>query len=466
MIHLSKRAFLRSAAATTLFGGAAMTNALNRFTANAADTQGYKALVCIFLRGGLDCHDTVLPFDQSSYNDLQDVRRDFIGNRNDRALSNLLELNVANQSAFGNRRFALPAEMAPLHNLFENGNASIIANVGPLLRPTDRAAFDADRDSIAPARLFSHNDQQSTWASSAPEGATTGWGGRFADAALNSNANENTTFTAISTSGNDVFLSGDVASSFRVERGGALEVEELNRGRLLGSGRDSDEIRPLLEAHFANRGIESDNLFEQDIISTARNALDNNKLYNEGIETATPLAAQIPDTGLGRQLQTVADTIQIRNQLNVNRQVFLTSMGGFDSHNSQASELPGRQGIIAGAIAGFYEAMVELGVENDVTLFTISDFGRTLTINGDGTDHGWGGHHFVVGGGVDGGKIFGEMPPYTLDHNQDAGRGRLIPTTAVEQYAATLGRWFGLNDTELNQALPNLGSFSGPVAFL
>ncbi len=465
MIHTSRRAFMRSAVATSLFSGASMTNALGAFSASAADTTGYKALVCVFFRGGLDCHDTVLPYDQAEYDRLAEIRQSMFNNYPSRARSALLPLDALNPAAQSGRQFALPPQLAPLHALFEQQRASIVANVGPLLRPLTRDEFDNNR-SLAPGNLFSHNDQQSTWVAFQGEGARLGWGGRFADAVLTSGANQGSPFTALSASGQDVFLAGELAQQYQIGSGGVPEIRELDNERFLGSGRNSDIALDLLNQHFRSAGADRANLFERDVVDRYRRSIDGNRLFNQSRDNVMPLTTTFPDDRLGGQLRAVADTIATRSFLNINRQIFLVSLGGFDSHSNQAGSLPERQADFAAAIAAFYNATLELGVENQVTLFTASDFGRTLRVNGDGTDHGWGGHHFVVGGAVDGGKIFGEMPPTDLDHDQDSGNGRLIPTTSVEQYAASLGRWFGLNDGELAAALPGLGNFTAPPAFV
>ncbi|MEO1323872.1 MAG: DUF1501 domain-containing protein, partial [Pseudomonadota bacterium] len=179
-----------------------------------------------------------------------------------------------------------------------------------------------------------------------------------------------------------------------------------------------------------------------------------------------PFNTAFPGNFLGQQLQAVANTIAIRNSLLVTRQVFFVAIGGFDTHSNQVNDLPGLQSEIDGGVVAFYQAMQELGLGSDVTLFTASDFGRTLAINGDGTDHGWGSHHFVIGDAVQGGQIYGDMPPYEIGHDQDAGNGRLIPTTSVEQFAEPLGRWFGLNNSEIAAALPNLSNFAAGPAFV
>jgi uncharacterized protein (DUF1501 family) len=298
------------------------------------------------------------------------------------------------------------------------------------------------------------------------EGERFGWGGRFADAAIASNANLQSIFTAISVSGNDVFLAGERAVQYQIGTGGAATIREMEQRNLLGNARNSVEAQAIIDAHYRGDGTTRTNLFERDIVTINRRAIEANALYNEAVETAAPLGTAFPETGLGGQLARIAATINIRNALSANRQVFFASIGGFDSHSGQANSLPARQREIDGAIAAFQAAMNEMGIQNDVTLFTASDFGRTLVVNGDGTDHGWGSHQFVVGGAVNGQRIFGDMPPPVADHSQDSGNGRLIPTTSIEQMAAPLGRWFGLNDTELATAFPRLNAFAAPPLIL
>ncbi len=462
----SRRNFLRGAGALPLLASGGIAATLSNFAAHAIDVTGYKALVCVFLKGGLDNHDTIIPFDTASYNRYAEIREDLVDDTPTRERNLLLELNPVNGAAFGSRRFALPPELGQLHALFESGAAAIVGNVGPLVEPTTQTQF-RERSVSLPPRLFSHNDQQSTWMALSPEGARIGWGGQFADRAILANANATPAFTAVATGSTDVFLAGEIAQQYRNQLGGPASFRELEQSRLLGEGRRSEIAPDLLREHFRAQSGARSNLFEQDIAAISQRSVDVNEQYVSALETTAPVATTFPDTRLGRQLAAVAETIALRSQLGISRQVFFVTIGGFDTHSGQAGRLPGLQIQIAEAIAAFYNATIELGVRDSVTTFTASDFGRTLNINGDGTDHGWGAHHFVVGGAVDGQTIFGDLPVSDFDHAQDAGNGRLIPTTSVEQYAASLGRWFGLNDTELMQILPGLQNFpSGPPPFV
>lgn len=457
----SRRDFLKTATALSLGGASSFGLDLARFNAFAADTSGYKALVCIFMFGGMDGHDTVIPFDTTNYNQFANIREalfdeyENLPGGSTRARDRLLPLNLGNAGSFSGRQFALPEELQPLHELIDQGNGAIVSNVGPLVAPMNRTQFE-NGTVPRPPRLFSHNDQQSVWMSSQPEGASFGWGGRIADMALASSANSNSTFTAVSAAGNSVFLSGEIVGQYEVGRNGPDEIRGVGDNELYGSSALPD----LLEAHLRAEGDSLPNILRRDFVNVVDRSIDANRTLRESFQTAAPFSTVFPSTGLAKQLQVVAQTISLRNTLGVGRQVFFVSMGGFDSHSNQANSLPSRHAELAGGMRAFYDAMTELGINNDVTAFTASDFGRTLTVNRDGTDHGWGGHHFVIGGGVDGNRMLGDFPEPVLGHDLDTNNGRLIPSTSVDQYAATLGRWFGLNDSELVDALPGLTNFS------
>ncbi|MEO1271040.1 MAG: DUF1501 domain-containing protein [Myxococcota bacterium] len=419
----------------------------------------YRALVCLFFLGGLDNYDTIIPYDGNSYNRWSSIRASMLAsNEGYRARNTLLPLDV---SGFEGRQFALPAEMSGLHGLYTSGKAAIIGNVGPLLEPVTRASFEANTARLPP-RLFSHNDQQSTWVSGSPEGgAQYGWGGLFADAAMMNNTAVE--FSTITTGGSNLFVTGQQVSPYQITArggsrrnlfitsrpGGGEEDEESFVDRLAGQPAS---VRERIEARFqATPG--SSNVILGDMDTSVRAATRSNARYAQSSSSAVPLQTVFPG-GLGANLRAVANAIAIREQLGVCRQIFMVGLGGFDTHSFQARALPGLQTQISESITAFQAAMEELGVSNQVTLFTASDFGRTLSVNGDGTDHGWGGHSFVVGGAVNGGTIYGQLPVADFGHELDAGNGRLIPSTPVDTFAATLGRWFGLNDGELATALP------------
>jgi uncharacterized protein (DUF1501 family) len=463
MSAVTRREILRTASLLGAYGAAPFAMNLLPFNALAASTNGYKALVCIFLFGGMDCHDTVLPFDDASYNAYASLRRTLMNEYNglaggsSRTQARLLALNPSNASAFGGRQFALGEALAPIHQLFNSGQAAIVGNVGPLIEPLNRAQWRSG--GARPDRLFSHNDQQSTWMAAAPEGARFGWGGRLADMAIASRANANASFTAVSVSGNTVYLNGQEATGFSLGRNGPVQIRAIDRPGLYNSQALPGQIADLVQ-DAANARI---NLFERDVATIHRRSIALNRDLEAALSAQGAFASPFPQTDLGEQMEAVARMISARSTLGVSRQIFFVSTGGFDTHSNQAPTLTNLHTRIAGAMRAFYDATVELGVQNDVTAFTASDFGRTLAVNGDGTDHGWGGHHFVIGGAVNGNRILGDIPPPVVDHSQDSGSGRLIPNVSVEQFAASLAAWFGLTNSEIQAALPNIGNFSGPI---
>lgn len=457
-MKLNRRHFLRSAAASSL-SVAGLTGVPGTLTAHAADTDGYKALVCVFLFGGLDGHDLLLPYDQPSYESFSDVRQTLLDRYSGaRSRDNLLPLDPQNGSIFGSRQFALPPEMPQLKSLFDQGRASFVGNVGPLIEPVTADGFASGAAKL-PSRLFSHNDQQSTWQASAPEGAQLGWGGLFADAVLAAGANSGgPTFTTLSTAGVGPFLTGRIASPYQVSVSGSAGIRVLETFDVGSSGAARDFLE-LAKDRFRAEGFAGNNILARDMATKFREGIDANSDFDAARSNVVPLATSFPETSLGSQLQAVAETISIRNSLSASRQIFFVATGGFDTHSNQADDLPGLLGQIDGALGAFDAAMRELGLSDRVTTFTASDFGRTLTVNGDGTDHGWGGHHIVMGGAVRGQNILGVIPDAVLGHDFDAGGGRLIPSLAVEQFAEPLGRWWGLDDGEIAAALPNLRNF-------
>ncbi len=346
--------------------------------------------------------------------------------------------------------------MAEMATLFNSGKAAVQLNVGPLVVPLTRAQYNsADRTTYPlPPKLFSHNDQQSVWQSSSPEGSTVGWGGRIGDLAMGANANS--LFTCISATGNAVFLSGRQALSYQVSTSGAVPINGI-KSAVFGSTAVRDALGRIAQQPRAHA------LENEYAKVVARSVSAEQQITGAlGSTLATGFVAGNP---LADQLKIVARLIAARSALGARRQVFFVSLGGFDLHDNLIAQQPTVLGRISNAMASFYNATVELGVADQVTAFTASDFGRTLASNGDGSDHGWGSHHFVVGGAVKGQAFYGTAPPVSVGNTSAAqdqwhvGQGRLLPTTSVDQYAATLARWFGVPADALGGLLPNLRRF-------
>jgi uncharacterized protein (DUF1501 family) len=465
MTYYNRRRFLRSTAALGFGATTGLFSTLAAQSANAMDVSGYKALVCLFFKGGMDGFDTLFPHDQESYDAFKALRPnlfDLYDSENSQSSRNRDNLTLLGTGVdTGSRSFALSPQMAGMKELYDAGDMAVIGNVGPLIEPTTRDSMENGGVRL-PKNLFSHNDQQSTWMSFGLEGRRDGWGAGFAKKAIEADPNNTPAFTAITASNSDIFLRGTNTSQF-LARSGQTELPIIRDRWRLGPAQNSEAARDILRRHFASQDGSSNNLLMRDVAQSNRKGRENGLLYAQAANNSMPLATEFPNTNLGRQMKTIAETISFRGDLQVNRQVFYASIGGFDTHDNQATKLPGLHQQISDALTAFQTAMTELGTLNDVTTFTAADFGRSITGNGNGSDHGWGSHHFVIGGAVKGGQVLGDIPPYDLTNaSYTEDRGRLIPTTSVDQYAASLGQWFGLNPTDLNDVLPHWQNFDTP----
>ena len=438
----SRRAFLQRASALSLAGSAApwALNLAAMGEAAAATAADYKALVCVFLYGGNDYGNTLVPYDNARYAAYQAMRPN-LAYAQAALTPTVLTPGVALP---GGIEFALAPELSPLLPLFQAGRMGVLLNVGTLLQPTTKAQYTANAVPLPP-KLFSHNDQQSVWQSSNPEGATSGWGGRMGD--LLESGNGSASFTCVNVSGNAVFLSGRQAVQYQVSTSGPVALSASKS--LFGSTACATELQRLITAQSAN-------LFENEYTKVMARSLGAGAQLATALAGGKTLATVFPSgNSLADQLKLVARMISSANEIGAKRQVFFVSLGGFDNHDGLATIHPTLLATLADALAAFYAATVELGVPSQVTAFTASDFGRTLTGN-DGSDHGWGSMHFMLGGAVNGGRYYGSAPVVANNGPDDVGQGRLLPSTSVDQYAATLGKWFGISDTDLLTVLPNL----------
>lgn len=472
----SRRAFLKRSGQLALTG-TALPLALNLAAMGEAaafnSTSGdYKALVCVFLYGGNDYGNTVVPYDNANYDLYSTIRGGGAGRSaggialaQSALTPTLLNPSAVPTDALGSttRQFALNPGMTALANLFNSGQAAVQLNVGPLVKPLTRDQYNSSNRVLypRPPQLFSHNDQQSIWQSSSPEGSTIGWGGNMGDLALS--VNPTATFTCMSVTGNAVFLSGDTALQYQVSTNGAIKVNSAASGATVyGSSAVGSAMRSLL---MQTRG----HVLENEYNKVSTRALNAEALVTQAL-TLTPPNATFGTDSLAQQLKMVARLIKGRSTLGARRQVFLVSQGGFDLHDNLIRDHSGLLAKVSDAMAAFYAATVDMGLQNQVTSFTASDFGRTLASNGDGSDHGWGSHHFVVGGAVNGQKFYGTAPPistsdaktggaYNPENQWHVGQGRLLPSTSVDQYAATMAKWFGVDPSEMSGVLPNSVNF-------
>ncbi len=433
--------------------------------AAAFDATDYKALVCVFLYGGNDYANTLIPYDIPNY-DLYSAIRGGGANRttggiaigrDDLTATALTPISA--QTLTDDLQYALAPSLSGLKSLFEAGKLAVQLNVGPLIVPLTLAQYESPNRTLypLPPKLFSHNDQQSTWQSLSSEGSTIGWGGRLGDLAMSNNGDA--LLTCISAAGNAVFVAGSDALQYQISPAGAIKVNALQ-----SSPYGLDSVRDAMSTLITQSSSHS---LEDAYAAVTRRSIQLEGSVNaalDGVTLSTPFPAADPPNPLASQLKIVARLIGARNAFGVKRQVFFVSLGGFDNHNSLMKDHPGLMSRVNNAMSAFYQATVELGIAGNVTTFTASDFGRTLTSNSDGSDHGWGSHHFIMGGAVNGGRFYGTAPHVSTSSDDQVGQGRLLPSTAVDQFAATLARWFGVSAGELPGILPNIGSFPSAIA--
>lgn len=451
-----RRTFIRQAccAAVGATGMLSTLAQLRAIGASAADSLGagpdatgdYKALVCLFLQGGNDTNNVIIPSDTAGYNSYAAARTILALPQ-----SQLLPITPAKYS--DGRSWSLHPSIPELQTLFGQGRLAILANTGTLVQPTTLAQYQSGVG--LPPQLFSHIDQQTQWQSSVPDKPfTTGWGGRLADL-LNSLNTNNQISMSISLTGNNSFQVGQAVAQYAVSPNGAIVLTGSNGTATSQSGVRYKAQTDLLSAQEAS-------LFQSAFGGLTAKSISDSSVLTSALGSAATLKTVFPATSTGAQLNMIARLISAGPSLGLRRQVFFAQLGGWDLHASEMTDHPGLLSEISQALNAFYASTVELGVQNQVTTFTASDFSRTYNTNGDGSDHGWGSHHFILGGAVNGGDIYGRMPTFAINGPDDTGRGRWIPTTSVDEYSGTLAKWFGVSTTDMKTVLPNIGRFAKP----
>lgn len=441
MAAINRRQFLKAsgvgaAAAFAACPGAAFAQGIG----TSAPFDDYKALVCVFLFGGNDSFNLLVPRSNAEYNVYAASRQNLAIPQAD-----LLPITPATPDG---AQYGLHPSMSGLKRLFDENRVALVSNLGPLIEPTTRDQY-FNQSVALPPQLFSHNDQQDQWHSLKGTGVSkTGWAGRIGDMIQLNVANQ-LMATNASLFGSSLFQSADDSIAYVMGPGGPITFD--------GFGDTS----PFIEQRQAFENIIGANyasIYERGFAEVQQRAVAAADLVSDAIANAPVRNTVFPASQLGQQLQTISRLIDVRADLQMERQIFFVAAGGFDSHDDQNQNQPGLLGGIADAITAFYDATVEMGVSDAITTFTQSDFGRTLSSNGDGTDHAWGGNQFVVGGAVRG-DMYGTYPLLQIGGNDDVGGGRMIPTTSADQYAATLARWFGIPDVDLDAVAPNIGNF-------
>ena len=451
MLIRSRREFLRDTVRTAAaLGATSMLSKFGAMNALAAPTSGgYQALVCIFLSGGNDGHNTVIPISTAQQNYSL-----YAQGRQGLALAQGSLLPIAN----GNDVYGLHPSMPEMQQLYNQGTMAVLANVGNLVQPLNRDAYMTNNLAIVPSALFSHSDQSSQWQSAIPNGiASSGWGGRITD--LMQGSNSSAVFPPITiTSDCGLFCTGQQTFP--------ATVPPPISGNPGATGMAT--ITGIQNAPATAAGMQQLLTFDNGLqLVQAGNAVitRGNNYANTltGLLQTSSLTTVFPaNNPLAAQLQTVANVMSVRSQLGLTRQIFFCDFGSFDTHGLQLETQQALLQQLSQAELAFYQATQELGISQNVTTFTASEFGRTLNPSGtDGSDHAWGNHHFILGGGVKGGTFYGNFPSLVLGSENDANnRGTLIPTTALAQYGATLAQWFGVSQANLPSVFPNIGSFS------
>jgi len=453
MLIRTRRDFLRgSLRSASALGAASVLAKFGAMNALAQSPSGYQALVCIYLQGGNDGHNTVIPIAtvQQNYSQYQQTRGGL-------AIAQGSLLPIQN----GGDSYGLHPSLTGIQSLYNQGSAAVLANVGNLVTPIDRAAYQSNNLTLVPAALFSHSDQTNQWQSGIPNSiATSGWGGRLADYMQSQNGGA--TFPAVSSiAGCGLFCNGQQTfpASVPPPYGGSNGVTGMVT--LTGVDYAPSTAVGMQQLLTFDNGLQ--------LVQAGNGVLTRGTNYANTLtallQTSTITTTFPANSTLAAQLQTVANVMSVRTELGLTRQIFFCQLGSFDTHGVQLETQQALLQQLSQAVVAFYQATQELGISQSVTTFTASEFGRTLSPSGnDGSDHAWGSHHFIIGGGVQGGQFYGTFPALVLGGPNDANsRGTMIPTSAIAQYGATLAQWFGVPAGSLPSVFPNISNFSAPT---
>jgi uncharacterized protein (DUF1501 family) len=429
-------------------------------------------LVCLFLSGGNDSYNLLSPYSGPSSTHANS-RTEYESSRGNLALP-LASVHQVNPLNTPGRTFGVHPSMPNLAARFEAGDAAFVANVGTLIEPVFNRTEVENASKRLPLGLYSHSDQIEQWQTSVPQSRTgIGWGGRMMDLIKDINPSQLVSMN-ISVDGSNVFQSGVTGAEYAVNPGNSNEplggaealagyIEDYDGDNVLGNAA-STAVDSMLARQYSH-------LLQETFQQKRRDAQEAYAIYHAATLPDLPGNVSFPNTPLGRQFRQVAKAIMGRNGLGALRQTFFVNRGGWDHHSETIAQQEVMLAEVDAALAAFWEQLVALGIENQVTIFTGSDFGRTLTSNARGSDHAWGGNHFIMGGSVDGRKIFGQYPSLALNPESggelnplDTGRGRMIPTTSCDEYFGELALWLGVPPSSLHLVLPNVGNFFSPGA--
>jgi len=443
----NRRHFLKQAASIALGSSSAYAASAGLQLANALvqPNDSYKALVCIFLFGGNDAFNMVVPTNDTEYDAYKASRQTL-------AIEQSKLLSLSSLSGSGTQLGFHP-NMPHAQQLFNSGKLALLTNVGALVEPVTKTNYQGNK-SLLPPQLFSHNDQQTFLQSLQSGSRRNGWIGRAADAMQSINVNKKLSMN-ISLSGSNIWQSGNTVVPYSIDSAGIKELENFNK-----KTSDARELSRI-QIYQSLLAQPQENIFQREYARTQTLAWDLAGDVKTALDAQAPLQTGFPaGNSLAANLKMVAQMLSARGSLQVTRQTFFIGMGDFDTHGDQLRRHDILLAQLSAALDAFYKATVELGIADQVTTFTTSDFGRTLTSNGDGTDHGWGSHQMMMGGAVKGGEVYGTFPDLIIGGKDDIGEGRIIPTNSMDQYAATLASWYGLPAGNFADVFPNLARFN------
>ena len=459
---ISRRQFIGQANCAAVGTASLLSSLLSlRLTAGAASASNftdYKALVCLFLNGGNDSFNMLVPRQQSAYNEYEQVRGGVGGTGLAIPRANLHQItsSLQNTSAgAGYNDFGIHPDLPYLKTLYDQGDLAFVSNVGSLIEPTSLVQYN-DGSKPKPEGLFSHPDHQVHWQTLVPQvrgSAPKGWGGRMAEVMSHANQQSNIAMN-ISLSGANVLQSGTTTVPYITDPRGVVELSNYGQDPTLALAVDD-----ILGQHYQS-------IYSKTLAHTNRNSIDASVAFKSALDSlSTPFDPSVisGETQTYQRLSMVSKIMEARTALSMNRQIFFVERGGWDHHNELLTPQSDLFIELNEAIEIFWTAIQSMGLQKNVVLYTASDFGRTLTSNGSGSDHAWGGNHFIISGSgnINGGEIYGEYPDLALNNSStDLGRGRILPTTSVDSYMAELAYWYGVPNSEMSTVIPNINNFS------
>jgi uncharacterized protein (DUF1501 family) len=463
---MSRRNFLGTASCAAIgsttfsstFLNLGVTNSLAGMSAPTLSTGGdYKAMVCILLAGGNDSFNMLAPRNGSHYTEYATTRSNLALPQGD-----LLALNYTDQNG---KQFGVHPSMPEVQGLFNDKKLAFVSNIGTLIEPTTKAQYINGSASV-PVGLLSHADQIQQWQTSLPQTRSSkGWGGRMADILKATNANQNISMN-ISLSGTNIFQVGESTAEYaiRASAGGSVGISTYDSSTALDQALKRGTESLLAEQY--------QDIFKKTYADKITDSQANHEEFSAALKQAPVLSTAFSDNPISANMELIAKTIAVRDTLNVSRQTFFITFGGWDHHDEVLNNQVNMLGVVSKALAEFQAAMEELNLSDCVTTFTASDFGRTLTSNGNGSDHAWGGNVMVMGGKVNGGKIYGEYPSLAIGGKDDIGGAIILPKISTDEYFAELSKWFGISKGDMPYVLPNIGNFydvnssSLPIGFM